>query len=244
MKKLLYLLILIPLCFALSSDAKMNFYQAASVQGGAACSKGATILAETFEDMIDGEEWDDDGNWSEPSAQTDVWIADTDTGPPNRIHGGSVSGMVDNTANGYTIQDSFTEITSGYTTFEFYCMWNAVNVTISDTFAVLDGTSMRSELYISSAGYLQFNSNTTLTNIVTVSADTYYKIEVQINTSQADGIGAVYVWVNDTQYGPYDTTSRANPAGIDTQRFYSDSSTDAEYWIDDYLHYAGARCAS
>jgi hypothetical protein len=44
MKKLLYLLILIPLCFALSSDAKMNFYQAASVGGGAApagCSEGS-----------------------------------------------------------------------------------------------------------------------------------------------------------------------------------------------------------
>jgi hypothetical protein len=42
MKKLLYLLILIPLCFALSSDAKMNFYQAASVGGGAAACDDET----------------------------------------------------------------------------------------------------------------------------------------------------------------------------------------------------------
>lgn len=214
----------------------------------AGCSKGATIFSEDFEAIANDEEWSNDGNWAEFGASTNVFVGDD-----AQLHGGSLSGLVLNTAGGMMICRTFTEVTSGFFSAEYWVRWQVMDVTQSLNFVISDGSittagERRVEFQVTATGDLQINDNASWQTIAAVSQSTWYKIEVQVNTSQTDGIDAVRVWLGNgvTQTegtnSPYDTRGRTNPAGIDRLGYASDSSTNANYWIDDVLAYTGERC--
>jgi hypothetical protein len=207
----------------------------------AGCTKGATIFADDFEDVADGTELSNYGNWSESGAVADV-VGDNAV---VNAGGSTLSVIFGSATNTIYIYNTFSEITSGKTTFEYYNNWDVVNVTINNM-RIRDGGTDIVRFNMTSAGDLQIYDNDGYIDIFTgMSEDTWYKIEVEIDTDISTGINAVRVWLDGVESSAssgdgFDTLSRGDPSGIDTAGFYTDSSD--EYWVDDYLHYTGARC--
>ena len=198
-------------------------------------SSAVSIFTEDFEAIADGEDWLNDGDW--------LGSAGYFEGDSAQAHGGTLSGLVTSTTGGYYAYRTFTEPT-GYIVFDFWLMVDVTTGTVSDIFVVSDGligsgTYQSVKMYSSASGYLQIYANTTLTNVAAISADTWTHVEVQVNAAQSDGIGAIYIWVDNTQYGPYDTYNRLDPAGMDRMGFATDTSS--QYWVDDIDVYEGTR---
>ena len=73
------------------SPADVNGVDAPS--GG--CTKGTTIFSEDFESIADGEEWANDGDWTEGGSTTDIFVGDNAVS-----NGGSLSGLINQFTNG------------------------------------------------------------------------------------------------------------------------------------------------
>jgi hypothetical protein len=210
-----------------------------TVTVAAGCTKGATIFADDFEDVADGEELSNDGNWVESSAVSDVVGDDAVV----NAGGSTLSVLFGGATNGIYIYNSFTEITSGKATFEFYIRWSTVGSSFTGTFLVKDGGNNRVLIYLASGGSLKIQDNSTYVDIVTgLVADTFYHVEVEVDTGITNGQNATRVWIDETEStnSPFDTSGQDNPSGIDQAGFSTDSS--GTFWVDDYLHYTGARC--
>jgi hypothetical protein len=216
------------------------------LQRGIGCSQGAATWSETFEDMTNGEEWSNDGNWTEDTAD-DVYEGDTDV---SNIPQGSVAGFADTSNAGGDYVDiyrSFSTLgSSGYITFKFYYRVSGNEQT--GAVSIRDGGAYIAVMRFDGTNF-EIGDNLTWANVVAMSADTWYFVEVQIDLSDSDGVDSVIVWVGDgstqTEYGPYDTYNQSDPgSGIDG--FWVDTDTqdtDRDFYIDDVNMYETERCA-
>lgn len=230
------------------SDARMNAYiYAGSTAGSGGCTQTPERASEDFEAIADTEEWSNDGDWSENPSSTNYFVGDD-----ARANGGSLSGLIDNAtaSNSYYIQRAHTAAgSSGYLTYDWYVNIDAVGtaeythwVKISDG-APGSAANIRVEILVNGDD-LRVSDNASYPDVCTncLSADTWHHIEVQIDLSATDGVDAVYVWMDGTQYGPYDTRSQYDPStGID--QFNPMTYSNTNIWIDDLIVYEGERCA-
>jgi hypothetical protein len=241
MRKIHLFIIIIALCFMTIAAAPLQVKHlriiASENTTGGGCTKGATIYSDNFEAISDSEEWSNDGNWIEESAVSDV------VGDDAVYHNGSLSGLVGNATNGSFVYKAFTEITSGKTTWDFYIYGDDVTGTTVNLFRARDDTYIIVLLQIDSSGNLEVRDDDVYVDIGALSVDTWYHVEVELDTDITTGIDAINVWVDGTiaAAGPFDTYGQNNPSGVDRAGYVTD--TGAHYWVDDYLHYTGVRCA-
>ena len=213
----------------------------------AGCSQGAATWTEDFEAIAEGEEWEDDGDWTEDTAD-DVY--EGDTGVAQNGEGGTNSGLADvsNAGGNYVdIYRGFTALgSSGYATFKFW--YRVTGTERTGVISIRDGGAYLTVMRWDGTN-LEIQDNLTWTDIVAASANTWYLIEVEIDLADSDGINAVKVWVGDgstqTEYGPYDCYNQSNPgSGIDG--FWVDTDTqdtDRDFYLDDIALYEAPRCA-
>ena len=216
---------------------------------GGGCSKGTTIASEDWENISDGEEWSNDGNWVENLSSTDRFVGDNSI-----VHGGSLSGQALSDSDDYDrgCRLPFTALgNTGYVTFEFYILADdATSGSQWDIYICDDAYGVSSNRRVGlmvDSGYLKVRDNDTYVNVVSMSSDTWYKVEVQIDLSASTGIDAVRIWVDGVEASgsPYDTYSRSDPgSGIDRFVVHNYFANKPALYIDDLLIYEGERCAN
>ena len=250
MRKLIFIAVVLLAITFLASQAEAVMFISGGAVAPAGCSQGAMAFSEDFELIAEGEEWDDDGNWTEATASTDKYIGDNAI-----VNEGNLSGQV-NTSGSHWIDMSATYTSIGGTgtaTFQhdFYYTTSAEGATVILT----DGNgqygvtgNQRVYMQVASGGKLQNRGNGGSWYDVLGSgftANTWHTIEVEIDLEQSDGIEALTYWVNGSQISTlYDTRNRSDPgSGIDTIAVNGwISSTPARYY-DDIRLYDGDRCA-
>jgi len=201
-------------------------------------------MSEDFETgYTDGEEWSAH-NWTEVNATTNVYVADDAV-----KYAGSYSGMfVGQTTNASReIKYSFSSQTGGYISGE---MFARASGTMNSSVSQFGGMQSAAQILLigfdesGTPDYIQTYSNATYTNTSAWSANTWYRVEWQLNLDQSDGIGAVYFWIDGTEYGPFDTFARADPSGITSFYNFGYRPFSGQYiWTDNIIIYDGARCA-
>lgn len=204
------------------------------------CSRGSTLVSEDFEtDYTDGEEWDEH-NWVEADASTDVYLAD-DAVKNNGTYSGWIQSQ--SAGNKRIYRALSAPPGTGYVTQEFYFRQSSTN-NVMAAFGIRDSSyNSITAVRFDSDGYIKYLSNATWTQLAAYSANTFYKCEIQINLDQTDGIGAVYVWIDGTEYGPYDTCSRRNPTTLHNAAVNASENTSTNtIWFDDLVVYSAARC--
>lgn len=244
MKKLI-LIALLPLLLGLGPtptqkvQRMLGLYAAA----GGGCTQGSAAWSEDWELIANGEKWSNDGNWTESPSPTNGFVGDS-----GRYRSGSLSGMIDvSLLNDYdSCRRSFTAFgSSGYATFKFGIQVDktssAVGIFINDGG---NDVTQRRVAFSYDGINLEVRDNAAYVDVVGISLDTWYFVEVQIDLSASDGIDALTVWVEGTEYGPYDTYNQQNPgSGIDLFNVW-DGNNAGDYWIDDLAAYEEARCAN
>lgn len=213
-------------------------------QGASDYLYNPSVFREPFSnvDFYDGEEWDNDDKWTEDNATTDMYVADSATGTPR----GFLAGMVEAnaTAAEKQITANFLEIGEGYFTTEFWFKFSGTPTTAL-TVLYIAGSNPLVNMRIDSGGDLQVYDNTTWTDVdATIASGTWYKVDVEVDSDDSDGIGSVRIWVDgvESANSPFDTHTRADPGGLDIVRSNQYQAESGLFvWVDEINTYLGAR---
>jgi len=208
------------------------------------------LWTEGYEAMVDGEEWSNDGDWTEQGAITE-FEADT-----AQYKVGSVSGLVDtDTANEY-IYRAFTKTGEPVIRIDFAFRLDADNN--YETFTFLYGGGMAGGNRLGCIGQDASNNldwyeqvDNTWEEIMPAASwaiNTWYYMTMTVDTSIATGVSSInFYWDTDAPSGdtapfgqntatdnPFDTDNGLDPTAFDRLSF---KSSAVHVWIDDITVY-------
>jgi len=236
MKKYILLMIGMILLIFASSVSSVQMIHLAGV------STMEIIVSENFENMTNGEEWSNDGNWDERHATTNFYIGDTDVADiPQGTRCGQadmITGEAEREINLDFSPDNTKPITM---TYKFRYDFAPGNTLTMPGFVKV-GESAYVQTTIDSAGNIQIYDNATWVDIVSLADDTWHTIDLEVDLDDSDGIEAVYVWVNGTEYGPYDVQAQKDPGLINSIRvaqYWGENGNNI--WVDNIIVYEGVR---
>jgi hypothetical protein len=203
------------------------------------CTRGITLISETFEAYANGAEWST-ANWAETHASTDFYTADNTV-----YYAGSLSGKAVRSggAGNWVINRSFTQQTSGKVSVEF---WYRISATDQPGAAIYIGNA--TDLiacnceYDSGSGYLRTYNGSSWNNLAALSANTWYKVEMIFDIDNYSGSSACTYYIGGgSAIGPYATyNSGANAPDILALDQYNVSTGTTR--LDNITVYDGDRC--
>jgi len=221
-------------------------------------ARGDTLESEDFEGMNDGDEIDDDAQWTEVPARTNIQVCDDDDLgiAPN---GGTKKMWAEHYA-GYThVYDSFTAQSSGYIAFEFF--YAQTDAGEGYLFKLCDGAPTTTPADNQHLIALRIQSDNKLeiyddgdggswSDIdsgadCTMTDNTWVRIEGDMNIDDADGQDAVRIWCDGVlaDAGPFDVINQQTSTEPDIYALMAPAEAGDDMMFDDVLIYDGERVA-
>lgn len=195
------------------------------------------IWLETFEDMVNGDLWSSDSNWTYPSGAVTVCTASNTTAAD-----GTISGKVEYYASERFCARSLTAITSGKATIEFDFYADVVN--IAQWMVLSGGGTMGSAgnrallVRISDTGYVtDYSGSYHNLTAAPVSAQTWHHVEVEIDLDT----DTVNYWINGVAASGNPYAAYTAGRNIDNIAARTVATVGQTIYIDNIGIYAGAR---